>query len=751
MTGVAKPHGRTRFFLAVVVPVAVATLLAVATAFFVVAWTTGRNDAEALSRQTTLVSHILSDERNLIVAEQEEVAVWNHAHRAVQGPDMRFINENLGVGLYEFFGHDRAYLLNPRLKPIYAMRSGGATRPDTYSSVKSVVEPLAERLKEISWQGALAAYINGSSDIVPNVSDVVLLDGQPAIVSLMPIIAEDENIPQIPGNEFIHVTAEFLDGELAEELTDLLLLEGARFSIEPSTDAAEHSLAIRNSNGQPVVYFSWQPDRPGARLMREVAPGVGAAALMAGLIIAMLVVRLRRRTSQLESQRAEAQHMAFNDRLTGLGNRALYEKAMGEFYDRAKAEDSSALLLLDLDRFKQVNDTLGHEAGDELIQQVAQRVLPLVRSHDTVTRLGGDEFAILAHEIDSDKSIAALCDRIVAAIRKPFDLKAGQAFVGVSIGVAFANQKAIELRDLTRKADIALYEAKAAGRNQFKIFEDTMADSLLRRQNLESDLRQALEAGDQLEVVFDPLVHVNGSEIVCMEAQVRWKHPELGELTAPDFLPLAESTGLIDTIGDIVLHEVCDMGAKHPERRISMRLYPAQLRHPYFFDKVFSCASKSGINPGNVELEIDEIMFSDGEEVATANLRKFRQAGFRIALNDFGKGFTSLGLLQRFNVDRVKIDRSFIAQLADSPDPEAITHAVVWLARAIDVEVSADGVDTLEQKEFLARMGCMSFQGALFDPEGQAAWLRHAANIEKNTAEQNTPAPSDVELWDETG
>lgn len=737
MPGKLKATRRWHFSYSVLLPVILAVIATVGIIGTFIVWSTARNDDAALARQINLVSHILNDERNSVAEEQEDVATWENTYQALQGDlDMNFIEDNLGLGMHEFYGHDRAYLLDPKLHNVYAMRNGSTVDPKIFESERPILEPLAQRLREINWQGAIAAYVSGASEKIPNITDITTIEGQPAIVSLTPIVSDNRDTHQAPGTEYIHITAEFLDAQLAKELTDLLLLKNARFGTSPDIPENEAALTIRNNAGRPIAYFSWTPDRPGARMLAETAPAIAIATIIAGLIITVLVMRLRHSTAELEAGRTAAQHMALHDALTGLGNRAKFDICVEEAIEKVDLHsgENVALLLLDLDRFKQVNDTLGHEAGDELIQQVAQRLRPLVRNPDMIARLGGDEFAVIAEKIGTEDDIKALCERIVIGIRKPFDLQAGQAFVGVSIGVAIASSTKTDKIELTRKADIALYEAKAGGRNQYKVFENRMNEAVRKRQALEADLRAALKDDDQLNVKFEPLVREDGTEIIGVEASICWTHPDRGVIAPDDFMPLAESCGLVETIGELVLRHTCEVGVKTPGTRMAVRAYNAQLRNPYFYDKIFAILAETGMNPADLEFEVSEKMLSASEEVANATLRKLRQAGVHIALNDFGIGFTSLRLLQQFPVDRIKMDRNFIAELAETPDPEVVTQAVIGLARTVGVEISADGVDTLEQKKFLARMGCTSFQGTLFSPEGQANWLRVAANLEKNLA-----------------
>ena len=747
----AKANANWRFLYRVLLPIILAVVTTLISIGSFMLWTASRNDEASISRQTELISHILDQQKALIKREQEDVVAWNKAVSAVQGTlDMDWIEENLGLSMYDFFGHDRSWVINPDLQPVYAMRDGATVPPDSFEISRSVLEPTTRRLREINWQGALSIYIYGHNDIIPSIVDIVMIEGKPAIVSQMPIATNARVGKQAPGLEYIHITAEFLDEELVSELYDILLLEGGYFSASTSVPEGEAIVPIRNLEGELITNFFWQPDKAGANVFAEIAPALVLVTLFAGLVITILVLRLHQSTTELERGRTTAQHLAYHDNLTGLGNRAMFELSLARaIADTKENENCIALLILDLDRFKQVNDTLGHQAGDELICEVAKRIKPLVRSTDVITRLGGDEYAVIINSVIASSDIAAACGRMVEAIRKPFDLEAGQAFVGVSIGVAISSDPEMSGEELTRQADIALYDAKENGRNQYKIFENHMNEAVQRRQTIETELRKALMDENQFRVIFEPLVRKSGSELIGVEAKLAWEHPSIGQIEPETFLPVAESSGLIEAVGEYLLSWACKSGSKTPGQIMAVRVFSAQLSNPEFFDRLFSIISKTGINPTDLELEIDEKTLSNAEEKATENMRKLRQAGVRIALGDFGTGFTSLRLLQQFQVDRIKISRSFIAELAQSPDPEAITHAVVWLARAIGVEVTADGIDSVEQKNFLARMGCMSFQGKLFSPAGQAEWLRMAADASAKISFKRDEMEDEIEVWDD--
>ncbi len=752
MPGELKANKNWQFSYRVLLPI---ILVFVSTLIIIVSfiiWTSSRNDAASISRQDTLITQSLNEQKNLIVKEQKSVVAWEKAVNALQGePDLKWIEENLGIAMNSYFGHDNVFILNPSLEPIYAMAAGKTVDPSYYTQSSVNIAPLAKRLKEINWQGAFSTYIYGHNDNIPHIVDFINIDGFPAIISLMPIATNKLVGNQAAGLEFIHISIEYLDDAIAKEIAELLLLNNPSFGTVAIQEKGFSSQTIFNSRGTPITYFSWKPSRAGIEIYTEIGPEIAAGVLFALLIISLLIFRLRRSTANLEAERAAAHHLAYHDKLTGLGNRAMFEKCLEEAIEQTEPGESElALLILDLDMFKQVNDTLGHQAGDELICEVAKRLQPLVRNTDIITRLGGDEFAIIATEFTCLKDIKTMCQRMVNSIKEPFELEAGQAFVGVSIGVSVSIDNSCDSgEEFVRKADIALYEAKNGGRNQFKIFEDRMGESVARRQKIETDLRFALKSNDQISVEFDPLVRNDGKELLGFEAKIVWQHPLLGRVPPETFMPVAEYCGLISTIGTYLLREACKRVAKNSGHFIAVRAFSSQLRSLDYVNLVMQVIKETGINPNDLELEINEEMLSDDEKVAAKNIRDLRLAGVRIAISDFGSGFTSLRLAQEFQVDRIKICRSFIAEMEQSPDPEAITHAVVWLARAIGVEVSADGIDSNAQKEFLHRMGCMSFQGELFSTSNQQKWLdiaargSSAASIAKHS-EMN----DEIEVWD---
>jgi diguanylate cyclase (GGDEF)-like protein len=398
-----------------------------------------------------------------------------------------------------------------------------------------------------------------------------------------------------------------------------------------------------------------------------------------------------------------------------LPNRALFEDRLERALaaTRRHPEDLLALLYLDLDRFKKVNDTLGHPAGDELLCEVAKRLTEVVRGSDTVARLGGDEFAILHTQLGSERDISALCERIIQAISAPFDLIGSQVFVGISIGVARSDCDGFDRTELSRKADIALYGAKAEGRGRFAIFAEEMDTTIQIRRTMEGDLRSALAAGDQLKVCYQPKYDAASKSIVGIEALVRWRHPKRGLLSPTTFVPIAEETGLIEPIGEWVLEKACAAAVEWPSQTISVNVSAVQLRNPFFAHRVLQILGKTELDPARLELEITETSFMESIESCIPNLKMLRAVGIRVALDDFGTGYSSFAHLRSFDVDRIKIDKSFTLAIDNSGDSNAIIKAIVDLAHSTGIQITAEGVETTHQSQFLSAVGCDELQGFL--------------------------------------
>jgi diguanylate cyclase (GGDEF)-like protein len=391
-----------------------------------------------------------------------------------------------------------------------------------------------------------------------------------------------------------------------------------------------------------------------------------------------------------------------------------------------------ALLLLDLDRFKQVNDTLGHGAGDDLLRGVAQRLLRCVRDVDTVARLGGDEFAILQAGANERGGVETLARRIIEVIEEPYLLGGTPAAVGVSIGIA-RSVDSPEIEQLFHNADLALYRVKSEGRNSFRLFELEMDAAAQARRQMEDDLRNAGARGE-FEILYQPMLDFGTGQIAAVEALLRWNHPARGYLSPAAFMPLAEDIGLMVAIDNWVLESACAEAARWPgETVLAVNLSPAKFRRRTLVDAIRQTLAASGLSAGRLELEISERIVLQGDEGGLAQLRALHDLGVRVALDDFGVAHSSLSDLRVFGFDKIKIDQSFIAEVDTSRESAAIVAAIASIGRMLGIQTTAEGVETATQAELVRAAGCTQAQGYLYSRPVPAAQIR--ALLEGGNAE----------------
>ncbi|MGB7405415.1 MAG: EAL domain-containing protein [Pacificimonas sp.] len=417
-----------------------------------------------------------------------------------------------------------------------------------------------------------------------------------------------------------------------------------------------------------------------------------------------------------DAQQAESKvaYMAHYDSLTDLANRFLFSETITRRANDITIQGDFAVLYLDLDDFKAVNDTLGHSVGDRVLQRAARRIQRCADGNDLVARLGGDEFAVLVQNDVSETSLEARAQCIVDALSEPMDVGQHHVVTGGSIGIARSDKVGDDVEELMRAADLALYAAKAAGRGTYRHYVTAMDDVAQKRRQIEMDLRAALERG-QLSLAFQPLVSVATGETVSYEALMRWDHPERGAISPEQFIPIAEETGLIVSLGEWVLREAISELANWPDEiSVSVNLSPAQMQSPSLISTIISALATTGVAADRLELEITEgVLMHDGE-ANIATLKKVHDLGVRIALDDFGTGYSSLNYLRSFPFDKIKIDKCFVAELADREDCRAIVRAVTELASSLGMTTTAEGVETQSQFDQLAAEGCDQVQGFLF-------------------------------------
>ena len=419
-----------------------------------------------------------------------------------------------------------------------------------------------------------------------------------------------------------------------------------------------------------------------------------------------------------EQRRVEARvrHLARHDALTDLPNRAYLRDEMDKLGPRIQRQENIAVLCLDLDHFKAVNDTLGHAVGDHVLVEVAARLQQCARDGDVVARLGGDEFAVIAQALEDPRDAAAIAARIVKAMAEPMEIAGHQINIGASVGIALAPSDGDAAETLLKNADTALYRAKSEGRGTYHFFERGMDDALQHRRMLEQGLKVAL-AGGQFRLMYQPLIDLETNRICCFEALLRWDHPEKGAISPVEFIPVAEETGLIASIGEWVLREACSAAANWPaDVRIAVNLSPAQFKQRGLVDHVVRALGDAGLKPQRLELEVTESLLLADTQSTLAILHRLRELGVRISMDDFGTGYSSLSYLRSFPFDKIKIDRTFVAGLEPGDESTAIIRAVVGLGHSLGMSTTAEGVETEAQLAAVREQGCNEVQGFLFSP-----------------------------------
>ena len=453
-------------------------------------------------------------------------------------------------------------------------------------------------------------------------------------------------------------------------------------------------------------------------------------------------------TERLRAQQ-KLWHAAFYDALTGLPNRALFMERLGQAQARARGRSGGgfAVLFLDLDRFKVVNDSMGHRAGDQLLVAIARRLDRIRRAGDTVARLGGDEFAVLVEGVDDEPSAGRVADRVHRELSQPFEINAQEVFTSTSIGIALGGVADHRPEDLLRDADTAMYRAKGQGIAKHAVFDITMHDHAVAVLQLENDLRRAIDRGE-LRVKYQPIVALNSGRIVGFEALVRWQHRQRGVVMPAEFIPMAEETGVIGPVGRWVLLEACRqmraLQQRVPGLTLAVNVSGRQILQPDLVEQISGILEATGFDPKSLRLELTESVFVENEAAAARCLHRLRQLGLKIVIDDFGTGYSSLSYLHRMPIDLLKIDASFVQTMGVDEKNRRIVETILTLGKNLGVEVIAEGVETAGQAQSLQRMGCAVAQGHLFsealDVEGATALLALEANAPAFSAKTKAAA-----------
>lgn len=647
--------------------------------------------------------------------------LWDEAVRRLDNRyDDAWARQNIGAYLVEQSGFDQVFVLDGQDRARLAQEGHQILTPDEAARRVAVLAPLTAKLRALERASPSA---KGPSEHGGVVSDPVQVSAAAKIGDGVYLVTASLVRPDFGQAVIRHarapavVTALKLDGPVLNDFGQRFLLAGLHLHHFDATDQADDAhLALRDAAGRVVATLDWIPPHPGQRLLRKTIGPVMIVVLALTLATILLARRGRLIAEGLITSEARAKHLALHDGLTGLPNRLLFEERLRQAIDGLdRRPRAMAVLAIDLDRFKAVNDTHGHAAGDELIRKVGERLAGVCRGGETVARLGGDEFGVVATDLDANGA-AIVAERLLKTLCGPMEMSFGVHFVSGSVGVVLVepSEAHIGAAEAARRADVALYRAKSEGRGRYCFFEDAMDAALKARRSLEEDLRAAVRNGE-VRLDYQPQVDA-ADRVVGVEALARWSHPTRGDIPPDAFIPMAEDCGLSEEMGRYVLRRALQDSVRWRGLQVGINVSARQMRRAGFIDELAELLKETGANPRQLALEITEgALLGDGEG-ARDTVDRLRHMGFSLVLDDFGVGCSSLSYIRRYPIDRIKIDRSFVAPLGLDADAEAVVAAIVRLAKALSLSVMAKGVETLAQREILKTIGCSRAQGFLFSP-----------------------------------
>ena len=621
-------------------------------------------------------------------------------------------------------------------------------------SVVAVIDHAAEHLLENEAEHVALQYAESMSTSVPDL-DALLAGGMPNKAALTQLLRlrsagdifrfklyDSEGHLQMVSDTLdqpdLGITAGRIEDrqrERSEIVRKVVLSGGTHVELNDGNDQPDRPAVyseayvpvVRGGVTRGVIEAHVDQSARAARMRSEFLLVGGVVALVLMALVGAGAWQWKRRLAAQQTVEDRVRYLAAHDVLSGALNRASFHEVLRQ---AASGHDAGgpgfAVLCLDLDRFKDVNDTLGHAAGDAVLREVARRLRGVLRQGDELARLGGDEFAVLQVGVSAAHDVASLARRVVEALAEAYDVGSGEhVSCGASVGAAIHGMDATDTDELLHKADLALYRAKRAGRGTFSFYDAALDDQMPERRALANELRTAIGT-DQLLLHYQPLYEADGATLIGYEALVRWQHPSRGLVPPGEFIPLAEDTGLIDALGAWVLQEACRQAARWPAPlSVAVNLSAAQFKRDDLLQTVVAALGEAGLAPTRLELEITESLLMNNTERVVRMLSAVGALGVRIAMDDFGTGYSSLAYLWRFPFDKVKIDRAFTKGLSEDPKVGLIVRSIVSLAHALRIRVNAEGVETAAQMRALQKHGCDEMQGYLLGRPQPASQLSH--------------------------
>jgi diguanylate cyclase (GGDEF)-like protein len=721
-SGTRWKHAR----VSLVVPIGVIVAVAIVCVVVAVLTTAQRADQVSFDREQQLIHQGIGNRGARMLQQLDSVAGTPPANAAIRAAyDPQWVTQHVGHWLQAYFGHDVVVIVD-------------STDQIKFTSFRSPADVAAADLRAALapgldlLRGRLSAVPLRTLDLVggqnlqtpgPRTALVQYFLGRPALVAAV-AVGTDAQLSAGNDQAPIVFSVRYIDdamlGDIGQSLalSDLHLVTGEAPAARGRDD---HFTEMTAAGGEPIARFAWQATSPGHEIFISVIPFVAVALAGFAVLVGLVMGHMRRTAEAIAAGESQLRHLAMHDPVCGLPNRIYFGERLEAVIGEVRGGGPpAAVFYIDLDHFKDVNDTLGHHIGDALILNVTQRLARILRGNDMVARLGGDEFAIITACASDSYSLQAIAGRIITAVCAPYSISGNNIMIGASVGIAVIDRRARDAADILRYADMALYRAKNEGRNRACIYDAAMDADLSNRKLLEGDLLHAIQ-NDGLKAAYQPIVNASGDKVVGVEALARWMHPTMGEIPPVQFIPIAEHSGLIIELGEWMLRRACLDGKQWPGLTIAVNVSPLQFRRSDFVELVERILKETEFDAGHLELELTESTLLGNMETAEMSMLRLKAVGVRFALDDFGTGYSSLLYLRRFPFDKLKIDSSFVRAIESAPDAAAIVHAVVSLGRGLGMKVTAEGVENAEQHLFLRAAGVHSMQGYRFGRPGPAA------------------------------
>jgi diguanylate cyclase (GGDEF)-like protein len=719
-----KDSGRARSIGAA--PIAIVVVVAIICVVVAVLSTSERADDVELQQERRLLVQAIGDRGQRVLRELENVAASSDIVLQLHyNFDPDWVHHLVGLRLSTFFDHDHVFVVDRTDGLTYAMQENESVNPARFAPVRNELSRIIELLRGVAQPFDDEVVLQASTDPTTNLSRprraqrLQTFMNRPAIVAGV--------AAKVPGGmgasadaTTLVLAVKYIDGQLLSDISSRFDLPRLRIVSEGAVERGEAVSVLYDGGGSmPIARFAWIPNQPGGKIVGTVLPFMAVAFGGFALLTALALRYIRRTAMKLAEGEDRLRHLALHDPLSGLPNRTQFGERLADVISQdAAGRTVAAVLSIDLDHFKDINDTLGHHIGDGLIGVVAQRLKHALRQDDLVARLGGDEFAVITTNTGDVAAVEKLAERLISILRAPYSISGHTLVIGASIGIAVIDRATGNAADVMRRADVALYRAKNEGRSRACIYDADMDADLRERKQLEKDLRAAI-AEDGLSVAYQPIMNSSGEKMVGIEALCRWEHPTRGTVPPADFIPIAERSELIIPLGEWVLRKACLEAKVWNGMTLAVNVSPLQFRRQDFALVIERILAETEFDPQQLELELTESTLLGNVDDAEKAMHRLKALGVRFALDDFGTGYSSLLYLRRYPFDRIKIDRSFVRSIETAADAASIVHAIVSLGRGLGMKVTAEGVENAEQQLFLRAAGVHSMQGYRFGkPQG---------------------------------